>query len=1014
MELAAYGAACLLEVVGCGVEVVVYGLLIGYVDAAAACCGEELCEGLDGAVVLLECVDIGLTEESPLATLFVAVVGDVVVESVGVVVAGVLALVVEVHAEVFSFDVVSLVVGHLQGVDAFASLDGCYLPVCLGTDGAVDEAGLDALADLGVGVGAEEDVGGALGGVVEVVGVGRHGLGAAELVDDAAESYYALCAVGLAGSDVAVESEVVDVDVLVLCGLAEGCLSEGVHLAYGSEFLPNGCLAVGLGAALGHAECGLVEVYSCEDVVGDVDGCGVCGMDGDLAECCAAVEGVVADVFEPQGEVDVGEGCAVHEGSVVDVHDVVGEVYGGEGGAVLEAVACEVAEACEVLEVSEVGEFCILVESVLEALEDASFLRCDFSVAVEVAATADGSLAHDVALEDDESEFAAEASLCLGEFLEGALEVVVDGLLRGDVEACLDGAGEESAELHGGGIEGCLVGIVLDEHPMAVGGEVVVGDVAVDAIGGRGGVAGVVRIDAEVLRSLVAADAGGHLEGVDEGLSLYGCEPPPGGLGGDGGGGAVDEAGAHAIADVAVGGGAEEDVVVVGAVVGVEVVDAFAHGSRLAEFEAHGAVGLGDDGLCAVGLASCEVAPCANVVEVVLLLECRFDELSSREVAYFIDVAEVLPLGLGGDGAARSLEHSEGCSREIHALEDGVAELDVLRTDAAEDDFRETRAGGEGSVADALDADGEVCSRHGSAAAEGSSADGLERGGEVAGEDLAAIEGFVADGGDALREHERLQRSASLEGAGSDVPELLGELDGGEDCAVLEGSLREGGQTGEVVELREGGEALSAEGIAEVLDGSCLAVGEGAVGVGIEVLHAEFLQGSVADGHGACGVVHGLDADDGLRITAVAAGGASDALRVRIELGEHKVAVAAATPAPVDVEAAVAIVAVADEGMAAIGVAAAEVDGPTGSDLVVKVVVPAVAARVVGGDVLDAVAVAEVVPEGIVDLSGLCAGGGVGVVHVYGYATIVHELRHGFLLLAVAAVGVDHVVPVEG
>ena len=302
-----------------------------------------------------------------------------------------------------------------------------------------------------------------------------------------------------------------------------------------------------------------------------------------------------------------------------------------------------------------------------------------------------------------------------------------------------------------------------------------------------------------------------------------------------------------------------------------------------------------------------------------------------------------------------------------------------------------------------LYAEGQRHGCEGSAALEGAVGDGCEASRQrCVGQHAAAREGFGANLLDVVAQRNLLELGAAGEGAGADGLDGLRQLDGRQSRAAVEGIVGDGGETCEVVEFVEGGYGAAFESVAQVGDGSGLAVGERAVAVGVECLGAEALDGCHLEGNGARAEVDRLDADDAFALLAVAAVGAADALAAGQQAGEEVVAIGASTaPAPVDVVAEVAVVAVAYEGVASGAVGTAEVHGSRVSHLVVDHGVPlylgeAFTVEVV---VLDRFAEAEIGGQRVGHLVGVGAGGRVGVTHLHRRAAVPHQVGNGFLLL---------------
>ena len=487
-------------------------------------CLKQLLEFL-GEFVALACgVDLIDADECPLCSGVGLGRLDVPVEAVGAV--GEVGGVAVVGAEVFAFDVVALVGGRLQRVDVVAHLLDC--PVGFGRCCAVDEACLDAGAYLAVGVGAEEHVVARECGL-EIVGVGGHGAGVLEAVDEACGGHYGLCAVGFALVDVGSLAEVVDVEVLVGLELGEVGPAHGAHLLDGAEFLPYVGLGVELATAVGHVERGSADVDSAEDVAAEVDGGGVGHSHAHLAELGATVEGIVAYALEIHRQAHALELGAAHEGSVVDAGEVLGQHDVLERRARLELVACEVLKLGEVLKVGKVFDGSVAGEDAAERGDACGLAVGYLAIAVGIDVLY-AYVAHGRVDEGDEVEALTQTCTGTVEVFVGGRKVVVYGALVGGVEFLFIGNVEEVLELCGALVVALLCLIVGREHPLTVGGVVGVDDIAVGAVGGRCCVAGVGGLYAEVLLSVVAAYAGGRLHGVDVRGAFYEADLPVGAL----------------------------------------------------------------------------------------------------------------------------------------------------------------------------------------------------------------------------------------------------------------------------------------------------------------------------------------------------------------------------------------------------------------------------------------------------------------------------------------------------
>ena len=170
---------------------------------------------------------------------------------------------------------------------------------------------------------------------------------------------------------------------------------------------------------------------------------------------------------------------------------------------------------------------------------------------------------------------------------------------------------------------GCLIDIarilvVSHQHPLAVARVVGINDVAVSTIGRSGGIAGMVGLYAQILSGIVAGGGARCLYGIDIILTLHCFNLPIRCCGRERF--SIHEASSHAIAHVAVGVGAEEIVATVACVVGVEIIDSVGHGGRMAYFEAHGVVGIGNDGLSAPGFALSQEIAGSYIINIVLLV----------------------------------------------------------------------------------------------------------------------------------------------------------------------------------------------------------------------------------------------------------------------------------------------------------------------------------------------------------------------------------------------------------
>ena len=184
---------------------------------------------------------------------------------------------------------------------------------------------------------------------------------------------------------------------------------------------------------------------------------------------------------------------------------------------------------------------------------------------------------------------------------------------------------------------------------MAVVCVVVIDDIAIETIGGRSGIALVRGLHAQVLSGLVARLSAGNLQSIDIVLAFHELYIPIRCLVGDVRRGTIDKASGDACTHSVVIRGAEENVVGgIARVVGVEVIDTVGHGARTTEFEAHGRVRVGYNGLRAPCLALGHVVARAHIIEEVFCVGCQCGIVAGSQCAILVQVAELLPLVGGG------------------------------------------------------------------------------------------------------------------------------------------------------------------------------------------------------------------------------------------------------------------------------------------------------------------------------------------------------------------------------
>ena len=141
-----------LDFIACAIEIVIDGLFLadfyrGFVGGL-----EEAFELVAECIEGLGCLNVGELDECPLTGVRVVGDWDVPVCAVGVVFH--LGRMSWEDTEVFALYIKIVVGWRLDGVEDGA-LDWFDIPVCLGAEGAIDEASPDAFTHLGVGVGAE-------------------------------------------------------------------------------------------------------------------------------------------------------------------------------------------------------------------------------------------------------------------------------------------------------------------------------------------------------------------------------------------------------------------------------------------------------------------------------------------------------------------------------------------------------------------------------------------------------------------------------------------------------------------------------------------------------------------------------------------------------------------------------------------------------------------------------------------------------------------------------------------
>ena len=206
---------------------------------------------------------------------------------------------------------------------------------------------------------------------------------------------------------------------------------------------------------------------------------------------------------------------------------------------------------------------------------------------------------------------------------------------------------------------------------------------------------------------------------------------------------------------------------------------------------------------------------------------------------------------------------------------------------------------------------------------------------------MTSREGFGSDGGDASRENEAGDFGAASECTCSDGGDGFRNDERGELATSVEGIVGNRGEGCEVTQLAEGSDCrLVLEYGTKGGDGSCLAIAEFAIGVGVPILYAELLDERVGEWDRHVLEVVGLESYDCFHTLAVATFRTSNTLLAWIESRKEEETVALSSPSPVDVVESVSVVAIAYESMSYFVVGSRDVEWATVGKLVVAELVP--------------------------------------------------------------------------